>query len=134
MKITFILITFLILSTSACNTLQPIVNIEDHTITSENGKSLAENDIKKSIMRAGVRLGWRMKVIGDKKIKGILSLRNHTAEIEITYSGTSYNIKYIDSSNLNYDGTYIHRNYNNWIHNLKRNIDKEFILIKQLGD
>ena len=134
MKMTPLLLIFLILSISACNTLQPIFNIEDHQITSENGKSLAVNDINKSIMRAGVRLGWRMKDIGNNKILGTLNLRDHTAKIEITYSITSYNIKYIDSSNLNYDGSNIHRNYNNWVHNLKRNIDKEFILIKQLGN
>ena len=51
-------------------------------------------------------------------IIGTLNIRDHIAIVDITYNSDSYSITYKDSTNLNYNGTNIHRNYNNWINNL----------------
>lgn len=55
-------------------------------------------------------------------LEGTLNLRSHMAKIEIQYNNNSYSILYKDSSNLNYDGTKIHSNYNGWIQNLQKAI------------
>jgi hypothetical protein len=44
------------------------------------------------------------------------------AVVDINYTVKSYNISYKDSTELNYDGTNIHKNYNGWIQNLDKGI------------
>ena len=44
--------------------------------------------------------------------------RDHRAVVDVRYDTKTYSIKYKDSSNLQYDGTSIHKNYNGWIQNL----------------
>jgi len=44
------------------------------------------------------------------------------AQVDIKYSTIAYSITYKDSSNLKYDGTKIHSNYNGWIQNLDKAI------------
>ncbi|HEY0211625.1 hypothetical protein [Acerihabitans sp.] len=56
-------------------------------------------------------------------INGRLNPRDHQADIQIVYSATEYKINYIASKNLLADGRgHIHRNYNNWIKNLDKDI------------
>ena len=40
------------------------------------------------------------------------------AKVDINYNTKTYSITYKDSSDLDYDGTKIHKNYNGWIQNL----------------
>jgi hypothetical protein len=78
--------------------------------------------VQNAIVLAGNGLGWRMEPRSPGTITGILDLRDHRAVVEVTYDTKTYNIKYKDSSNLNYDGTNIHKNYNGWVENLDRAI------------
>ena len=55
-------------------------------------------------------------------IRATLHLRTHVAVTEITYNEQVFSIIYVDSTNLDYDGTSIHKNYNGWIQNLERAI------------
>ena len=59
----------------------------------------------------------------DGHIQGNLLLRTHKAVVDINYDHSKYSITYKDSENLKYDGTDIHRNYNNWVINLTNKID-----------
>jgi hypothetical protein len=79
-------------------------------------------DVGDAITRAGVALGWQMKVQEPGHIVGTLFIRSHMAQVDINYTKTSYNIEYKDSTNLKYDGTHIHSNYNGWIQNLDNGI------------
>ena len=67
-------------------------------------------------------LGWSMKEAGPGKIIGTLNLRTHMAAVDVTYDTKAYSIQDKDSSNLNYDGTSIHNNYNGWVQNLDKGI------------
>jgi hypothetical protein len=49
-------------------------------------------------------------------------LRTHVAVVDIDYDQRAYNIRYKDSTNLDYTGTTIHRNYNGWVENLDKAI------------
>jgi hypothetical protein len=44
------------------------------------------------------------------------------AKVDVKYDTKTYNITYKDSSNLEYDGKNIHKNYNGWIQNLDNGI------------
>ena len=48
--------------------------------------------------------------------------RPDVAVVDIDYTQTTYSIKYNESTNLDYDGEKIHKNYNGWIQNLDKAI------------
>lgn len=74
------------------------------------------------IRRAGAGLGWRMEAQGPGAIRGTLNLRTHQAVVDIPHDTQRFGIRYVSSSNLDYDGTGIHRNYNSWVQNLQNAI------------
>ena len=74
------------------------------------------------IKRAGVALGWQMVDEAPGVIRATISLRTHRAVAEIRYDPARFSIRYIDSVNLNYDGSNIHPNYNGWIQRLEQTI------------
>ena len=78
--------------------------------------------VGEAIVSAGNSLGWQMKPESPGRMTGTLYLRDHRAVVDISYDARSYSIAYKDSSNLQYDGSSIHNNYNGWIQNLDRAI------------
>lgn len=79
----------------------------------------------KQIERAGGGLGWQFDPVRPGVMRATLNLRTHVAVTEITYDQTRFSIRYVDSRNLGYTGTSIHRNYNSWIRNLERAISQQ---------
>ena len=55
-------------------------------------------------------------------VRGTLNLRTHQAVVDIPYDTQRFSIRYVSSSNLDYDGRVIHRNYNSWVQNLQNAI------------
>lgn len=98
----------------------PIKEVVAEPIAS--GKPLTAQTVESAIVRAGAGLGWKMAPQAPGKIVGTLALRSHLAVVDITYDTKSYSIRYKDSSNLDYTGTSIHKNYNGWIENLDKAI------------
>jgi len=96
---------------------------EAQVVTSKSNPSLDE--IRQAIIRAGTQLGWQMKAERPGHIVGSLSLRTHVAVVDIDYDRKSYSIKYKDSTNLEYNGSTIHRNYNGWIQRLDQGIKSQ---------
>ncbi|SDC93928.1 hypothetical protein [Belnapia rosea] len=74
------------------------------------------------IRRAGAGLGWIMQDQGPGLMRGTLNLRTHQAVVDIPYDTRRFSIRYASSSNLEYNGGTIHRNYNSWIRNLQNAI------------
>lgn len=74
------------------------------------------------IRRAGAALGWRVESLGPGLMRGTLDLRSHQAVVDIPYDTQRFAIRYVNSTNLLYDGTMIHRNYNGWVRNLQNAI------------
>ena len=116
----FILILLITLFITGC--VKPVHDVHDSAVTTVRDISLSKKEVKKAIIRAGIHKGWKMKEVKPGHIVGTLHLRDHMAKVNIKYSEKRYSITYKDSSNLNYDGTNIHRNYNNWIIYLDRAI------------
>jgi hypothetical protein len=103
----------------------PIYNVTDSPTTAR--PNATAEDVKAAVIRAGAGLGWKMQDAGAGRLVGTLVVRTHEAVVDIEYSEKTYNIRYKNSVNLNYDGTAgtIHRNYNSWIQNLDRRIQRE---------
>ncbi len=97
-----------------------IYNVGDAPVVAN--KTVSMDDVQKAIVRAGTALGWQMKPMEPGLIVGTLNLRNHMAMVNIKYNTSKYSITYKDSSNLDYDGSNIHKNYNGWVQNLDNGI------------
>jgi hypothetical protein len=88
-------------------------------------KAVSMDDVQKAIIRAGAGLGWQMKPVEPGLIVGTLNLRSHMAMVNVKYDTKTYSITYKDSSNLDYTGDSIHKNYNGWVTNLDRGIQSQ---------
>jgi len=109
------------LALTRCPHQAAVYNVEDASIVA-NVNNLSAADVRKAIIRAGGTLGWNIKDAGPDMLKGTLHLRSHIAKVDIPYGPERYSILYKDSTNLNYDGSKIHSNYNGWIQNLQKAI------------
>ncbi len=108
-----------IIGTTGCRTA-PIRNYNNQSVPA--GATMEE--VSKAILDAGNSLGWAMKQEYPGMISGEIFIRDHTAEVEVPYSTTSYSIRYKSSKNLKYDAAKktIHSNYNGWVENLDNGI------------
>ncbi|WP_305814745.1 hypothetical protein [Photobacterium leiognathi] len=107
-------------------TSKPVMNLNNvYVPTVVTGQQHTAEDVQKEILTAAEQRGWSARVIKPGLILANISVRTHSATIEIPYSSTSYSIDYKDSQNLDYDGTDIHRNYNNWVVRLSRSIQQQ---------
>ena len=125
-KIAFSAMIVLTMALIGCRTA-PVYNVTDAPVNVSE-KATAE-DVKKAILSAGAGLGWQMKEVEPGHIVGSLFLRKHSAVVDIPYSKDSYSINYKDSSELDYDGSNIHSNYNGWIQNLDRAIQARLSIL-----
>lgn len=105
---------------AACAT-QPVLNVTGAPIAA-NKPNPGMDDVRLAIVRAGSGLGWQMNADRPGHVTGRLLLRTHMAVVDVDYTQTIYSIKYRESTNLDYDGGNIHRNYNGWIQNLDKAI------------
>lgn len=117
--------TLVVAAALAGCTSAPIMNVEEAPVATASGKTLSAQDVRGAIVRAGASLGWQMRDEGPNKIVGTLSLRTHTAVVDIPYNAQSYSIRYRSSVNLQEANGQIHKNYNGWIQNLTRTINAQ---------
>ena len=110
---------------TGCRTA-PVYNVDNAPVTSTTGK-VSRDDVRNAILQSGAALGWRMKEAEPGHIVGTLNLRQHMAQVDIAYTAKAYSIQYKNSSNLKYDGTSIHSNYNGWVQNLDRSIQSRLV-------
>jgi hypothetical protein len=88
-----------------------------------SGQTASPAKVRQALVLAGTARGWT--VVGDQP--GRLKLNfdkasKHRVTVEVSYDARSFDIRYVDSHNLNYaqkDGQpMIHPNYNRWVNNL----------------
>ncbi|MCU7806763.1 MAG: hypothetical protein KZQ73_02690 [Candidatus Thiodiazotropha sp. (ex Semelilucina semeliformis)] len=118
-KLAFIAVIVLTIGLIGCRTA-PVYNVTDAPVNASS--KVSATDVKKAIMSAGAGLGWQMKEVKPGHIVGSLFLRKHSAVVDIPFTASGYSIQYKDSTELGYDGSNIHGNYNGWIQNLDRSI------------
>ena len=117
-----ILLGLAVIMLAGCATPTPVRNISAEPVVAPAGRAVSLDEVGKAILRAGGTLGWQMKQVEPGYILGTLKLRSHIAVVDVRYTTQNYSVTYKDSTNLNYDGTNIHNNYNGWISNLDRAI------------
>ncbi|WP_341675566.1 hypothetical protein [Niveibacterium sp. SC-1] len=126
-------IAALVLMLAACVT-DPVLNVQDQLVPTRNGGgelSLAE--IERAIVAGAQKKGWLCRSVQPGLVEASITVRNHSAAVQIPYSTRAYSIRYVSSSNLDYDGSQIHHNYNNWVLNLSRAIQAELAAASRGG-
>ena len=105
---------------TGCKT-STIYNVQQHKVSHQK----SSETVYRAIRSAGQSLGWQIRKIKPGVAQGKLYLRTHTAIVRITYTRSSYSIRYVSSQNLKYNSNKntIHSNYNGWIQNLEKAID-----------
>lgn len=85
--------------------------------------------IEKCIVDGVTRRGWIVTQRKAGYLQATLHIRSHMAQVGISYDDKAIQIRYEDSSNLDYevnDGVrHIHRNYLKWINNMTRDISAQ---------
>ncbi|MGD8429772.1 MAG: hypothetical protein PVH31_05150 [Ectothiorhodospiraceae bacterium] len=133
MRLTRAFLTVLVFATAAlfvagCRTA-PVYNVTDAPVSTMDDSPVTMDQVHDAIVRAGTSLGWRMKEVEPGHMVGTLHVRTHMAQVDINYTTEGYDITYKNSSNLKYDGTNIHSNYNGWIQNLDNAIQSELMTL-----
>lgn len=100
-----------------CSTAE-VLSIHDAPINA----NLQARDAGPVIEQALTVRGWQVAARRPGAIDAYIVVRQHRADIAITYNADSYSIAYRDSQGLNYRNGMIHRNYNRWIANLNADI------------
>ncbi|MCH8885874.1 MAG: hypothetical protein IIC13_04725 [SAR324 cluster bacterium] len=120
----FLIIVLISFSFISCSRRIPIYNVDSSPIPFDLTKEI----VGKSIINAGILLGWKMKRTDPGIISAKIFLRKHVAEVEIKYDRKQYSITYKNSEKLNYKNGKIHKNYNSWIQNLDRGVQRQLLL------
>jgi hypothetical protein len=109
---------------TACNTMAPIQNVENVSVSSVANKPLTRPRVRAAIVARRRGLGWIMKDAGPGRCTARCILRTHTPRCRFrtrrraTASSTS-------RASTCRSGGKIHRNYNGWIQNLNRGINAQ---------
>lgn len=100
--------------------MTPEINVGTHYA------GLSSQDVKTAIIEACTGRGWKIDSQTDTQVDASITVRGkHFVAVRIPYSAQSVKIEYKDSSNMRYtpgETPKIHRNYNNWVDYLKRDI------------
>lgn len=126
---------------TACTTSKPLYNAN----TEIPVNNVSSPVIQDSILKALEFKRWVVEKKSDGLVIASINVRSHRARIKITYDQKSYQINYMDSTNLDYrvkkmrvvtrdyvgesnkGVAHIHRNYNKWIQLLDNEI-KTYII------
>ena len=104
----------------------PIKNTDDVPISIPSGRTITLDEVRSSIVRAGVELGWEMKIDGSNLLLATLKVREHITVVDILFTETTYSIKYRSSTNMGEQYGKIHRNYITWVSHLSKKINAQF--------
>lgn len=109
-----------ILGMTACARVAPVMEAGGDF----GGKASLEQRAEQ-IRRAGARRGWAMSSQAPGLMRGTLKLRGHYAVVDIPYDTERFTIRYADSRDLAYDGTNVHKKYNDWVRFLELDIIRQ---------
>lgn len=84
--------------------------------------NLSQQQQEQAILEAGAGRGWLMTPQAPGQIHAELNIRSHKVITTVSYNPQSFSITYVDSANMNAKNGKIHRQYANWVNNLRQDI------------
>lgn len=112
-------VAIVLVALGACNAT--VQNFSNQPFPSDVEK-LSMKEIEATIIDAASAREWIVQREGEGQLKATYAPRSHSAQVMIAFDQKKYSIIYADSTNLGYNGTQIHRNYNRWVNNLRQDI------------
>jgi hypothetical protein len=117
-----------VLPSTALARSAPIVTFDDIAIVTPDGRSLTLEQVQRAVLRAvSSTRQWVPSSPKPNTVRATYSKGRHSAVIDVVFTETSYSIKYVDSTDLNYsdkDGrAVIHPVYNKAVTTLRQSID-----------
>jgi hypothetical protein len=107
----------LAVSLSACQS-----TVLQKTYSDQIAYNLEQHQVEQAILEAGATRGWMMTPVKPGEINAVLNIRAHKVVTSITYDAKTFSVNYVDSVNLNAKNGKIHRQYVNWVTNLRQDI------------
>jgi hypothetical protein len=106
---------------AGCGHVQPIYNVEQHSIPAPAQKLTLE-EIGRNIVLAAAPRHWVAEQVALGEVRASYSNGQHKVQIAINYSRTGYSIHFVSSVNMEEKGGNINHNYNKWIRSLDQDI------------
>ena len=113
----------LVLLLAACSST--LFEIRDNPIETGTEGPVSMNQIGDAITEAGKGLGWKMASTKNGELSATYSNAKQSATVAIPYTTKTYSILYKNSSNFKYNGTKIHKRYNELVSGLDAAIRRE---------
>ncbi|MBX9706232.1 MAG: hypothetical protein K5Q00_08240 [Gammaproteobacteria bacterium] len=116
--ISLFMCAILALSLAACATVSPIRSASQQPVPA----GLSQAQVGKIISSSAQNLGWQVAMTKPGFVTATMAVVPGAATVSIPYSSSSYSILYNSSQNMQYDGTQIQNDYNQWVQNLNDKI------------
>lgn len=107
---------------SGCGGGGGVLNVNSPYTTSSSNASL--DNVTRTIITASAVKGWKPEIGGAGHIIATRHRSGRLAKVDITYTSESFNIKYLDSDNMKYDGHSISPVYEQWVNELRDEIKR----------
>lgn len=104
------------------------------TVTEPVPYTLEKKQAERCIIEAGSMRGWLITPIKPGELQAELNIRQHQVVMRIVYDDKNITFNYVSSKNMNEKNGKIHRQYNNWLNNLRGDIKAKMneVYTKQL--
>lgn len=112
-----------VLLLAACQP-RPVLNIVGEPVVTGSQKEPTLEAVQGVIRTSIMKKTWIVDKVEPGKIDAHLVKSDDTARISITFTTKQYDIRYVSSDGLQYDGTKIFYRYNSWIKGLQETINK----------
>jgi hypothetical protein len=104
----------------------PAIYTGGHAPVSQIGNTPSLAQVDKAVKDSLIGRGWIPQKVSANSYIGLYKKRSLMAKIKVLFNTSTFTIKHLESTNLDYDGSdqSIHPTYNRWIQNLERDIRK----------
>ena len=119
-----LLLTLGLLIVTACT--GPAIYTGGDAPVSQIGNTPSLAQVDKAVKDSLIGRGWIPQKISNNSYTGLYKKRELMAKIKVLFNTSTFTIKHLESSNLDYDASdqSIHPTYNRWIQNLEHDIRK----------
>lgn len=94
----------------------------EQTVSEPLAYSLDLADAERCIIEAGAGRGWLMTPTNPGELLAELNVRQHQVVVRIVYDEKNITYNYVSSKNMDANKGKIHRQYHNWLANLRNDI------------
>lgn len=115
-----VLICVFVLSISGCGGGGSILDLQSPFSMASQTASL--DQVQRTIITACGAAGWSPSLGNAGHVLAYRRQAGRIAKVDITYTNSSFNIRYLDSDNMGYDGKSVSSTYSQWVGDLRDEI------------